>query len=217
MGSGLISNHRSASKNQNNNCLLDESNPINMHKKATTKDQTESDLWISLLNGNKKALASLYLKNHQMLFKYGYRITPKEGFVEDCIQELFLRIWENHNSLSEAKSVKAYLCISMRRTIFKNLRKLRNQKDRNQIYAKEYDRQPLCMEELLIEIENDKEIQEKLNDAIDSLSKSGRKVIYLKYYNGMSNTEIANEMDINRQSVYNHVSEAIKAMQQFVK
>lgn len=188
-----------------------------MHEKATIKNQTESDLWISLLNGNKKALAALYLKNHQMLFKYGYRITPKEDFVEDCIQELFLRIWEKHSSLSEARCVKAYLCISMRRTIFKNLRKQRNQKDRNQVYAKERDRQPQSMEELLIEIEHDREVQEKLKKAINSLSKSGRKVIYLKYYNGMSNSEIANVMDIKRQSVYNHVSEAIRAMQQFVK
>ena len=188
-----------------------------MQKKATIKNQTESDLWTSLLNGDKKALASLYHSNHQMLFKYGYRIIPKQDFVEDCIQELFLTIWEKHHSLSEAKSVKAYLCVSMRRTIFKNLRRQKNQKDRNQIYAKEHDRQPTSIEEALIEVEHDREIQKKLKNAINSLSKSGRRVIFLKYYNGMSNSEIANVLDIKRQSVYNHVSEAISAMQQYVK
>ena len=39
----------------------------------------------------------------------------------------------------------------------------------------------------------------------------------LLFYEGLSNTEIAQVMKINKQSVYNYVSEAIHEMQAFVQ
>jgi len=186
-------------------------------KTATINQQDESEVWKGILNGNSRALTCLFNTYHPRLFKYGYRIVPKGGFIEDCIQELFLSIWERHTTLSNAKSVEAYLFISMRRTIFKNLRKQRNRENRNIKYAEDNIKLCISSEDLLIEIEYRNEHKIKLEQAINSLSKRGREVIYLKFYNGMSNSEIATVMDIKRQSVYNQVSKAIREMQQFVK
>jgi len=188
-----------------------------MAAESVTAQQDESRLWTEVLQGNRQALASLFHLYHQTLFTYGCRIISNEEFIEDCIQELFLTIWEKHDAISQAKSVKAYLFISMRRTIFKNLRKQKNQQNRNIKYAEEKVDQSISIEDLLIEIEYLNEYQEKLEKALNSLSKRGREVIYLKYYNGMSNSEIASLMNIQRQSVYNHVSEAISEMQQLVR
>jgi RNA polymerase sigma factor (sigma-70 family) len=52
--------------------------------------------------------------------------------------------------------------------------------------------------------------------ALQSLSKRQKESVYLKFYDGLSNTEIAEVMGVNIQSVYNHVSEAIGEMQEFV-
>lgn len=183
-----------------------------MPAKSATAQTDESKLWSEVLQGKRQALASLFHLYHQTLFTYGYRIISNEEFIEDCIQELFLTIWEKHDAISQAKSVKTYLFISMRRTIFKNLRKQKNQQNRNIKYAEEKVNQS-SIEDFLIEIE----YQKKLEEALNSLSKRGREVIYLKYYNGMSNSEIASLMKIQRQSVYNHVSEAISEMKQLVK
>lgn len=184
---------------------------------SLTVQTDESKLWSELLQGKRQALACLFHLYHKTLFTYGFRIISNEEFVEDCIQELFLTIWEKHDAISQAKSVKAYLFISMRRTIFKNLRKQKNQQNRNIKYAEERVNQSINIEDLLIEIESRKEYQKKLEEALNSLSKRGREVIYLKYFNGMSNSEIASLMNIRRQSVYNHVSEAISEMQQLVR
>jgi len=185
--------------------------------KTATSQIDESKLWTEILQGKKQALASLYHLYHKTLFTYGLRIKSNGTFIEDCIQELFLTIWEKHDAISQAKSVKAYLIISLRRIIFKNLRKQKNQQNRNIKYAQEKVNQSISIEELLIEIECRNEYQKKLEEALNSLSKRGREVIYLKFYKGMSNSEIASLMNIQRQSVYNHVSEAISDMQQLVK
>ncbi len=177
----------------------------------------ELKLWTEVLQGKRQALASLFHRYHNTLFTYGLRIISNEELVEDCIQELFLTIWEKHDAISQAKSVKAYLFISMRRTIFKNLRKNKNQQYRNLMYAEERMNQSINIEDFLIEMERRDEYQKKLEEALNSLSKRGREVIYLKYYNGMSNSEIASLMNIRRQSVYNHVSEAISEMKQLVR
>lgn len=188
-----------------------------MKSNGAVSQKDDTTLWTEVLEGDKEAFSSLYHTYHNRLFNYGYRIVASEDFVEDCIQELFLTIWEKHYSISEAKSVKAYLYISMRRTILKNLRKYRNQQDRNLKYVKERDQCSTSIEEYLIESEYQTEFKQKLKVAINSLSKRGREVIYLKYYEGMSNAEIASLMDIKRQSVYNHVSEALSEMERSVE
>lgn len=43
-----------------------------------------------------------------------------------------------------------------------------------------------------------------------------KEAIYLKFYNGLSNNEIPQVMNVNEQSVYSHVSQAIIRMQLFV-
>ncbi|WP_372905331.1 RNA polymerase sigma factor [Rhodohalobacter sp.] len=187
-----------------------------MNSNGAVSQKDDNTLWTDVLEGDKEAFSSLYHTYRNRLFNYGYRIIAREDFVEDCIQELFLTIWENHYSISEAKSVKAYLYISMRRTIFKNLRKYRNQQDRNLKYVKERDQHSISIEKYLIELEYQSEYRQRLMVAINSLSKRRREVIYLKYYDGMSNAEIAGLMDIKRQSVYNHVSKALSEMERSV-
>lgn len=187
-----------------------------MNPKKDKDQRDESELWKKIIEGNQEAFASLFYKYHQILFNYGYKIVPRKVFIEDCIQELFLTIWEKHETISDAKSVKAYLFTSMRRMVFKNLRKIHNQNNRNIRYAKEKDELSFSIEDYIIENERHKEHQKKLQIALRALSRRGREVIYLKYFSGMSNSEIASLMEIKRQSVYNHVSEAIDNMQHSV-
>jgi RNA polymerase sigma factor (sigma-70 family) len=73
------------------------------------------------------------------------------------------------------------------------------------------------IEELMIHFETDREKKSQLALALQSLSERQKEAVYLKFYDGLSNTEIAEVMQINVQSVYNHVSEAIAEMQEFVQ
>jgi RNA polymerase sigma factor (sigma-70 family) len=63
----------------------------------------------------------LYNQYFQVLFSYGKRLAADE-IVCDAIQDLFINIWRNRHTLSQAESVRFYLFRSVRREIVKNLK-----------------------------------------------------------------------------------------------
>lgn len=175
------------------------------------------ELWSQIRGGDPDSLSKLFCCSYRWLYKYGYKIVPNNAFVKDAIQELFLNLWKKRNNINEAHSVKSYLFSSLRRIIFRRLQKKRNRAERNHKYDKNLFDDVFNMEELMIHFETDKENKQQLELAIGSLSKRQREAVFLKFYNGLSNTEIAQIMDINKQSVYNHVSKAINKMQDYVQ
>lgn len=174
-------------------------------------------LWSNIKEGDHQSLSDLYYYFYSQLFNYGFKIFPDESLVEDCIQQLFLNVWSKRDVVSEADSVKSYLFTSYRRLIFRRLKKQRNQAKRNHHYSKHRYESIPTHEELLILYETEQNKKSRLQNALDSLSKRQREAIYLKYYNGLSNKEISTVMDVNQQSVYNHISKAIQKMQGYVQ
>lgn len=185
--------------------------------RRTTNGMNLDELWRNVRSGKEKALSELFCVSYSWLFKYGYRIIPREAFVKDAIQELFLILWEKRASINEARSVRSYLCSSLRRLIFRRMRKQNNRTKRNYRYNQHHAEELQNREELIIRFEDDQEKERRLSLAIGSLSDRQKEAIFLKYYDGLTNTEIARIMDINKQSVYNHVSAAIRTMQEYVQ
>ena len=187
-----------------------------MNQLQTSKKTDDLELWTNIRNGEKDSLSSLFNLYYSCLFNYGYKIVPREQFIKDCIQELFLTIWEQRNTISEVYSVKSYLYVSMKRMIFSNLKKYRNYKKRNARYVEDFLEENLNFETQIITQEFQTEYKSRVNNAIRELSKRQKEVIKLKYNHGLSTSEIATLLEINRQSVYNHVSEALKQLKTYV-
>ncbi len=176
---------------------------------AIPRHPCEKKLWSDIQADNKQAFGSFFSLYYPRLFQFGYGIIPQEDFVKDCIQELFLKLWDKRKSIGKMYSVKSYLYVSMRRTLFNNIRKQNALINRNVRYMEEYFDESSAWEDPFVYVETKREFGVKLEKAILSLSNRKREVIYLKYYEELSNSEIASLMQIKPQSVYNHVSEAI--------
>jgi len=187
-----------------------------MLQKATLKKLNDRQLWDSIRNESKLCLSIMFDRYYPRLYNYGFKIVQNEEFVKDTIQELFLTIWEQRKTVSKVHSVNSYLYVSMRRTIFNNLRKNRSQRKRNTVFAEQFTENTPHVETRIINEEFEQEFNQQLKNALEGLSKRQKEVILLKYIDGLSNSEIAGLLQINRQSVYNHVSEALKQLKYFV-
>ena len=190
-----------------------------LRNKSHTDYKTDelSSLWAAIREGDRESLSELFFVSYSWLFNYGYKIVPEAAFVKDAIQELFLTLWEKRDRIDEAQSVRAYMFSSLRRIIFRRMEKKKNRTRRNHTYEENIFKEIYNVEELMIHFETKQERKKELTQALQSLSKRQKEAIYLKFYNGLSNDEIARVMQINTQSVYNHVSKAIHSMQEFIK
>lgn len=183
-------------------------------EKTPTDDYDK--LWMEIRSAKKESLSRLFCLTYSWLFNYGYKIIPNEAFIKDAIQELFLNLWKKRECINEARSVKSYLLYSLRRLILRRLKKQRNRTIRNHDYKDQFSETILTVEDLIVHFEMEQEKKEKLATAIGSLSSRQKEAIYLKFYEGLSASEMASVMGINKQSVYNHVSKAIDKLQEFI-
>ncbi len=187
---------------------LPKTNRFSRVNEGSVKDEL---LWNSFKKGNELALSMLYKKYVQRLYDYGMNTCKDRDLVLDCLQELFLRLWNKRESVSEITAVKPYLYKSFRRLLIHQLVEQRRLLTflAGQAAAFEFT---LSIESTLIEDEVRAERMKNLTACIQSLTKGQREVIYLKFFNDLSYREIADVTEIRVDSVYNLVSKAIEVL-----
>ena len=175
----------------------------------------ESNLWTALKQGDRSAFNSIIRSHYQLLYNYGLKISKDQSIVEDSIQELFIYLWEHRSTLADVIVVKAYLIKSLRRRIINQLTS-KDQKliDRVENFGNEVKGSYFSFshEKFLIDNENSEAIQKKLKTAIANLPERQKEAIYLKYYSGLSYEEIAQIMEMEKQSVANVLRRALLSL-----
>lgn len=83
----------------------------------------EAVIWRDFLKGSDLALANIYRNYAPGLYNYGRQITTNDELVRDSIQDVFFELLKNRGKLSDAVSIKFYLFASLRRRIFRQLKK----------------------------------------------------------------------------------------------
>lgn len=164
---------------------------------------TDQQFWISLKKGDKDALSEIFHRHYASLHQYGYKLTGDIPLVEDCLQEVFLYIYENRTKLGDVTYVRAYLFKSFRRHL---LRTLRNQ--RKSVYLS-LDESWVVMPNELEDLDHDENKRKYLARMINELSPRQRELIYLRYYNDLSPQEIAEMLSISYRAVVNTLYKAM--------
>ena len=177
-----------------------------------TKNADDSLLWQALKRSEKAAFEILLKKYYPIVLNYGVRFYKDKEFVKDCVQDLFIEIWNRREYLADVVSVKSYLLQSIRKNIIRESSRLKWFREADKIsddhdFDVEFD-----IETYLISREVENELLQKLRFELDKLTKRQREAIFLRFNQDLSYEEIAIIMDINYRSVVNLIHEAIKAI-----
>jgi RNA polymerase sigma factor (sigma-70 family) len=169
--------------------------------------------WLQQLQHDDAAgLAQLMGKYYRDLFHYASKFTRDEGLVRDCIQEVFISLWERRSTAPAILSPRHYLLRAVKNKVLKALYK-KDQQGYPFDLPDEYDFfQEFDIEQLIIQKQLSEENAQKLKQALSSLSKRQHEAIYLKFYQHLDQEQIAEQMDISRQSVYNLLSESLQKL-----
>jgi RNA polymerase sigma factor (sigma-70 family) len=174
----------------------------------------EMDLIKRLQQGDEAALAALMKMYYDDLYHYASRFTKDHGLIKDCIQEVFISLWQRRETIGAIISPRYYFLRAIKNKTLKSLHK--NIREISSAAFEEYEF--LCefsIEKIIIEKQISEEKGLKLRNALSILSKRQKEIIYLKYYQYLDHGQIAELMNISRQSVYNLLHEAIQKLRTF--
>lgn len=166
--------------------------------------------------GQKGSLRTLFLRYYDSLFLYGLSVYSKEELVEDCLQELFYQLWESRATLSEVQNVKGYLWISFRRRLMGEIKK-RNDINYRSVSFKSDMKKVVSVEGLFIDNEQQAKLHQKLQEICEDLTQREREVLFLKYYEGMSYSEIEQILGLEYQTVRNYMYRAIERLRKILE
>ena len=176
----------------------------NTYLKKSTNVNADSEtmqLLLEFRNGNTSAFSKLYNMHVNMLYNYGSRLTTDSELLKDCIQEVFIKIYNKRTELDSVLNFKSYLLISLKNKLCDESRKRVHLSD-------------VAVEELDIvsgdNVEKDYIAAEKVSHTnsfvarmLDKLSPRQRSAIELYYIEEKKYEDICVIMDMNYQSVRN--------------
>lgn len=169
-------------------------------KAQETKDVK---LWQSLKNGDKTALSIIFQQHYPSLHQYGFKLSGNSALVEDCLQELFIYIYERRTSFGEVRYIRSYLFQSFRRRMFRALRN-----ERRTVYIS-LEESWVVMPNELEAIHSDEEQRKILAELVNGLPPRQREMIYLRYYNDLSPQEISDMLSVSYRGVINTLYKAM--------
>ncbi|MCF2499648.1 RNA polymerase sigma factor [Dyadobacter chenhuakuii] len=169
-----------------------------------------ADLWNRFRQHDEQAFDELANRRYRLLFNYATKFTKDTELIKDCIQDLFLELWYRRTRLTDTSYVTVYLICALRNNLLRKL-KLNNRLDDSAdiTVSCEAFTDNLTVETMLISSESMSQKEREIRNAINRLPARQQEVIFLKFYEGLSNDEIAKVMEIERQTVSNFIYRAI--------
>lgn len=146
----------------------------------------------SLALGVFWSLEVLYQRYARLLYSIAYRMIPDHQIAEDLLQETFVSVWQNAGSYSsQSGAVRSWLVAILRHRAIDQLRKIRARADFkitpiDELVADDNLTTPDVWEEAWKSIQG-----AQVRNALKMLSNEQRMVLELAYFQGWTQTEIA--------------------------
>lgn len=169
-------------------------------------ERSDGELWRQFVNGDLSAFEAIYNENFERLYRYGMTLLPDEPVVKDCIQALFIELWENVGHLSSIEQVRFYLLRSLRNRIYNQLKAIK----RKSAFLDDLSNQRLIgMEDVSTETEDRFRDESDLRTLVNELPIRQREAIMLIFFEGYTYESASEVLSINIQSLYTLVSRAV--------
>jgi len=175
--------------------------------------QQEIELLLRLRDGDEEAFAILFNWYKDKLYGFLVGITRSEDKAHDLVQDLFLKVWQNRESLVDVGNLNAYLYSIAKNLAFDSFRR--------------FSKETLILEELSLsddtlpdptpaDILIEKELSERIAAAVKRLPLQQQKVYVLRKEKGLQHEEIAEMLDLSVSTIKNHMKRALGNLRKII-
>ncbi|WP_199137018.1 RNA polymerase sigma-70 factor [Pedobacter sp. ASV12] len=169
---------------------------------------TGQDLIDIIQESQVKAFTHFYTLFFQKLLLESDKYVKDVSVAEELVQDVFLKVWENPESLEDVRSVKSYLYRSVINASINYINRQKNIEQHHQKIAADYS------EEYLMELDEENRLVVLLRIEIEKLPPQCKKVFKLNRFEKLKYREIADLLGISERTVENHIANALKILRE---
>lgn len=170
-------------------------------------------------NNNLEAFELFFKTNQPQMVAYANKFLDDWETSRDIVQEIFLNLWENKNTIEITSSLRSYLFTAVRNQCVNNIKhKIIIQKHTDNTLARfrelelNYYQSDETHHKLF-----ESEIGKKIEESVNNLPDQCRITFELSRYQGLKSHEIAKKMDVSVRTVETQIYRALKVLKETLK
>lgn len=170
---------------------------------------------LRLKKGDVRAFEQVFNTHYASLCRYAQKYVIDLDNAREIVQDTFVKLWEIKHSLSEDTSVKSYLYKAVRNNCLDYLKHVKISNEyKEDLLRKVMDSgfKSIASPENCLDGLIEKELEDRINDAIASLPDRCREIFELSRFKRFKYREIAKELNISIKTVETQMSRAIQAL-----
>jgi RNA polymerase sigma-70 factor (ECF subfamily) len=178
---------------------------------AANRDNSDGALVVKVAAGNRLAMQVLFSRHHTRVYRFVLRLLGNEAVAQDLTSEVFLSVWQQASRFQARSTFSTWLLAIARN---KTLTELRRRHDVPDDGKDTETADPADDPEVTYAVKRRGEI---LRKCLTRLSREHREIIDLVYYHEKSVQEVAEIMDIPRNTVKTRMFYARKKLSKLLE
>lgn len=173
----------------------------------------EETLIQRFINGDQTAFELLFRFYYPGLVTFVAHIISDRDEAEEIVQDFFVNVWTARKSIHQSTSLKSYFFVSVKNRAFNYLKKEQiREKTMNQL-KEMVEKDMLFHPDLFVE----SELQHEITKAMEKLPARTREIFMMSRFKGVSNDEIATQLELSKRTVETQISNALKILREELK
>ena len=170
------------------------SEPPRYSSEANNHNQNDADLFLLLQNGQTDILAILYDRHAALVYGIALKLLGNTAEAEDLTQDIFLILTKKCSYNPKRGTLRTYLAILTRSRALDRLRA--RTRERKRLSSRALNENVKLLSESPIEEASQLERSNKVQQALEQLSTEEIEVLKMAYYQGFSQSQIAERLDL---------------------
>ena len=162
--------------------------------------------------GDEKSFLILFDLYKDRFYAVAYKMTRTAETAREMVQEVFLKIWKNRETLPSISNPESYFFTMLYRQVYRHYKKLALERKLLSLIAESPAFRDITDETLLA-----RESERLINEAVARLPRQQQLVFRLSKQDGMSREQVAEILQISPNTVKNHMAEAMKYIRTYLK
>jgi RNA polymerase sigma-70 factor, ECF subfamily len=181
---------------------------------VVSTDPEDVKLIRAMRSGDLSALRVLYKRYGEAVYRLALRILGNAHEAEDLTQDVFLTFWRTETYDPSRGSVLVFLLTMTRSRSINRLKQVRSQQ---KLLQRWQHNRPLHMPNAPLENASLKELSHRVSEAFQVLPDSQRQVLEMAYYDGLSQSEITEQLKIPLGTVKTRSRQGLLRLRQLLK
>lgn len=168
---------------------------------------SESHIIQGIRLGRESTFRELFSEYYRPLSVFAMKYVTDLETAKEIVQDFFVHLFQNRDSILISTSVKSYLFQAVRNRCLNYIRKNKTQRK----HLDQYQAEKETSEDLEAKI-LETELEHRIFKIVEDLPPRCRNIFTLSRVKGLSNKEIAGQLQISKRTVETQISHALKIL-----